>query len=149
MRLTVFTDYSLRVLIHVATKPEGRATIAQIAQAYGISENHVVKVVHRLGQEGLLLNTRGRGGGLELGRPARQINVGEVVRMAEGAGDPADCSGGEGSQPCVIADVCRLGGVLHEALQAFYAVLGRYTLADLVRDRGGLSAILHHYPKVA
>jgi Rrf2 family nitric oxide-sensitive transcriptional repressor len=83
MRLTTFSDYALRVLLFVATAPEGRARIADIASTYRISEHHLVKVVHHLGKEGLLANTRGRGGGLRLARPASQINVGHVVRTAE------------------------------------------------------------------
>lgn len=143
MRLTTFTDYSLRVLIYVGARPERRATIAQVARAYGISENHLVKVVHRLGQEGLLRNTRGRGGGLELARPAAEINVGDVVRRMESVDQPVECFNPQASRACVIAPVCALAGVLHEALQAFYAVLDRHSLEDLVRNREALSAILH------
>ena len=146
MKLTTFTDYSLRVLIFVATAPEGRTTIAEIAQAYGISENHLVKVVHLLGREGLLLNTRGRGGGLALARPAREVNVGAVVRMAEGGDFPAECFHEDGGT-CVIAPVCRLAGVLDDAMKAFYRVLDGYTLADLVENRRRLSAILHLHPR--
>jgi Rrf2 family nitric oxide-sensitive transcriptional repressor len=147
MKLTTFTDYSLRVLIHVACAPEGRTTIAEIAQAFGISENHLVKVVHQLGREGILLNTRGRGGGLALGRPAKEIRVGAVVRLTEGADIPAECFG-EHNQ-CSIAPVCRLAGVLDEALRSFYAVLDRYTLADLVHNRAQLASILRIHPRVA
>jgi Rrf2 family nitric oxide-sensitive transcriptional repressor len=148
MRLTTFTDYSLRVLIHVATAPEGRSTIAQVAAAFAISENHLVKVVHRLGQEGLLFNTRGRGGGLALARPAREINIGAVVRMAEGGDVPAECFL-ESGNTCAITKVCRLSGVLAQALAGFYRVLDGYSLADLVEDRRAISAILHRYPRAA
>jgi Rrf2 family nitric oxide-sensitive transcriptional repressor len=144
MKLTTFTDYSLRVLIFVATAPDGRATIAQVAAAFDISENHLVKVVHLLGREGLLLNTRGRGGGLALARPAREINVGAVVRLAEGGDFPAECFR-EGSR-CSIAPACRLAGVFDDALKAFYRVLDSYTLADLAHNRPRLSAILHFHP---
>jgi Rrf2 family nitric oxide-sensitive transcriptional repressor len=144
VRLTTFTDYSLRVLIFVATRPQGRSTIADIASAYGISEHHLVKVVHRLGREGLLVNKRGRGGGLELAKPASDINVGEVVRVIEDLSAPVACFG-EASPECAIAPVCRLAGVLDEALRAFHAVLDRYTLADLVRNRAALGAILHRF----
>jgi Rrf2 family nitric oxide-sensitive transcriptional repressor len=141
LRLTTFTDYSLRVLIHVATAPEGRTTIAQIAQAYAISEHHLVKIVHLLGRHGLLLNTRGRGGGLALGRPADQINVGTVVRLTEGGEGPAECF--EEGSSCAIAPVCRLAGVLADAMAAFYAVLDRHTLTDLVENRARLASIIH------
>lgn len=149
MHLTAFTDYCLRVLIFVATRPEGRSTIADIARAYGISEHHLVKVAHRLGREGVLLNTRGRGGGLALARPAREINVGEVVRTVEGASPPIDCGRSATRGECAIAPVCRLAGPLSEAMRAFYAVLDGYTLQDLTRNRGELEAILHPLARVA
>ena len=145
MRFTTFTDYSLRVLIHVATAPEGRTTIAEIARAFDISEHHLVKVVHLLGREGFLVNTRGRGGGLRLARAPRAINVGQVVRATEGDAMPAECFGEEGGH-CAIARVCRLAGVLAQAVDAFYGVLDRYTLADLVANRAPVVAILHRQP---
>jgi Rrf2 family transcriptional regulator, nitric oxide-sensitive transcriptional repressor len=145
MRLTTFTDYSLRVLIYVATAPEGRGTIAEVAKAFAISENHLVKVVHLLGREGFLFNTRGRGGGLRLAAPPREINVGRVVRLAEGADVPAECFVGA-TNTCAITPVCRLSGVLDQAVKAFYRVLDGYTLEDLVANRGALAAILHRCP---
>ena len=147
MKLTTFTDYSLRVLIYVASAREGRATIAEIARAFDISENHLVKVAHLLGREGILLNTRGRGGGLALARPAKEINVGAVVRLAEGGDYPAECF--REDNRCAIAPVCKLAGVLEEALGAFYAVLDRHTLADLVQNRSRLASILRFEPRVA
>jgi Rrf2 family nitric oxide-sensitive transcriptional repressor len=147
LKLTTFTDYSLRVLIYVAAAPERRATIAEIARDFDISENHLVKVAHLLGREGILLNTRGRGGGLALARPAKEINVGAVVRLTEGSDHPAECFG-EDSR-CAIAPVCRLAGVFDEALRAFYAVLDRHTLADLVHNRARIVSILHMHPRAA
>jgi Rrf2 family transcriptional regulator, nitric oxide-sensitive transcriptional repressor len=130
MRLTTFTDYSLRVLLYVAAAPEGRATIAEIARAYAISEHHLVKVVHFLGKEGLLVNTRGRGGGLRLARSPERINVGAVVRVAEGEDRPAECFDRR-SNTCALAGACALQGALREALGSFYATLDRYSLEDL------------------
>jgi Rrf2 family nitric oxide-sensitive transcriptional repressor len=141
MRLTSFTDYSLRVLIYVAAQPEGRATIAEVARTYDISENHLTKVVHFLGKAGFLTNVRGRGGGLELSRPAREINVGAVVRHTEGAAVPAACFEAD-NDTCNIVKVCKLRGVLEEAVQAFYGVLDKYTLDDLVHNRRTLNRIL-------
>ena len=80
MRLTAFTDYSLRVLIHLGVQPEHRATISEVADAFGISRNHLVKVVHFLSKEGLLANTRGRSGGMRLAVAPRQVNIAAVVR---------------------------------------------------------------------
>jgi len=131
MRLTSYTDYCLRVLIYVAAHRDGRATVAEIAHSYGISENHLVKVVHFLGKEGFLRNVRGRGGGLRLARPADAINVGDVVRRAEGPPVMAACFDAT-AQPCSIRSACRLRGMLADAAAAFHAVLDRYTLRDLV-----------------
>jgi Rrf2 family nitric oxide-sensitive transcriptional repressor len=144
MRLTRFTDYSLRVMLHAATAPGGRTTIAQTARAFGISEHHLVKVVHMLGREGLLANTRGRGGGMRLALDPAEINVGRVVRAAEGASHVAECFE-PGGDACVIAGSCHLSGVFREALEAFYAVLDRYTLQDLLDRSNGVTAILHRH----
>lgn len=141
MKLTTFTDYSLRVLIYLAAQPGQRATIAQVAQSFGVSENHLVKVVHFLGQQGWLANIRGKGGGLELGMPPERIRIGQVVRQTEGDAVVAECFGEAGGE-CRIASCCHLRGVLGEAVTAFYAVLDRYTLAELVSNRQQLARIL-------
>lgn len=140
MKLTTFTDYSLRVLIYLATQPRQRATIAQVAAAYDVSENHLVKVVHFLGRQGWLKNVRGKGGGLELALAPDRIGLGQVVRQTEGQA-VAECFGDEGGH-CCIAPSCRLRGVLGEAVTAFYGVLDRYSLADLVTNRQALAKVL-------
>ncbi|KWT96806.1 MULTISPECIES: Rrf2 family transcriptional regulator [unclassified Variovorax] len=140
MKLTAFTDYSLRVLIYLATQPDRRATIAEIASSFGVSEHHLTKVVHFLGKQGWLANVRGKGGGLSLAKVPDAIDIGDVVRHTE-AGTIVECFG-EGGGECRIAGVCCLRGVLDEAVAAFHAVLHRYTLADLVRNREALSAVL-------
>lgn len=144
MRLTSFTDYSLRVLIFLAAEPGRRATIAEISTAFGVSENHLTKVVHFLGREGWLATVRGKGGGVELALPPEAIVVGAVVRAAEGGAVPAECFGADrDALACSIVRVCRLRGVLAEAVQAFEAVLERYTLADLVQhQRASLRRVL-------
>jgi Rrf2 family nitric oxide-sensitive transcriptional repressor len=130
MRLTTFTDYSLRVLMYVAAAPERRATIGEIARAFAVSEHHLVKVVHFLGQHDLLSNTRGRRGGVRLARSPGEINVGAVVRLTEAGDMPAECFNRKTNR-CILAGRCRLQGALREAVDAFYATLSRYTLADL------------------
>ena len=142
MRLTTFTDYSLRVLMFVATAPEERATIAEVAKAFSISENHLMKVAHFLGREGFLVNTRGRGGGMRLARAPRDLSIGRLVRVTEGAAAPAECFQASAAG-CAIAPACRLTRVLSRALDAFYAVLDGTTLQDVIANGDALSAMLH------
>lgn len=125
MKLTRYTDYALRVLMHLAARPDRLASIAEVARAYGISENHLMKVVQDLGREGFLTTIRGRGGGIRLAREPASISVGDVVRATEDDCTLADCSG------CSLAGTCRLAGVLAEARRAFFAALDRYTIADV------------------
>src|SRR5512144_661365 len=127
----------------VAAHPERRATVGEIAASYGISEHHLTKVVHFLGKEGFLETVRGRGGGMRLARPARQISVAAVVRAAEGAVVAAACFD-ERTEGCTIARACRLQGVLREAVDAFYAVLERATLADLTGNNARLRLVMHN-----
>lgn len=141
MRLTTFTDYSLRVLIHLAANPDGRSTIAAIATAFDVSENHLTKVVHFLGKQGFLTNVRGRGGGLELARLPKDINVAAVVRATEGGAMPAECFDPATNQ-CAITRACKLKHVLRDAIDAFYGVLEQYTLEDLVHNRPALARIM-------
>jgi Rrf2 family nitric oxide-sensitive transcriptional repressor len=141
MRLTVYTDYALRMLMYLAAKPDGRATIAQIADAYGISKAHLTKVAHQLGLSGHVATTRGKGGGLSLARSAASIGLGEIVRQTEPDMALVPCFAPENAA-CPILSVCGLPGPLDEARAAFLAVLDRYTLADLVRRRGGLVRLL-------
>lgn len=140
MKLTAFTDYSLRVLIYLAMRPQERATISQVATAYDVSEHHLVKVAHFLGKEGWLRNVRGKGGGLELALAPEEIALGQVVRGTEGQ-SVVECLG-ETPGDCCIAPSCRLRGVLSEAMAAFHAVLDRYTLADLVQNASQLATLL-------
>lgn len=141
MKLTAFTDYSLRVMMYLATDPAQRGTIARIAQSFEISEHHLVKVVHFLGKQGWLRNVRGKGGGLELALPPDRIGIGQVVRQTEGRAVMAECFE-EHADGCCIAGSCRLQGVLSEAVTAFYAVLDRYTLEDVVSNRAQLARVL-------
>ena len=144
MRLTAYTDYTLRTLIYLAVRPQRGATIAEIATAYGISEAHLTKIIHQLGLAGDVVTTRGRGGGLRLGKPAEMIDLGAVVRRTEPDMNLVPCFGPTGG--CAINEVCVLSGALREALGAFLAVLDRYTLADLVAPQQGLAALLRIEP---
>jgi len=141
MRLNTFTDYCLRTLMYAGTKGEGLATIDEIAAAYGISRNHLMKVVLRLGQLGHLETVRGKGGGMRLARAPAAINLGRLVRETEQDLAVVECMQG-GERVCAIQPACRLKGVLAEALQAFLAVLDRHTLADLIAPRRRLAALL-------
>jgi Rrf2 family nitric oxide-sensitive transcriptional repressor len=141
MRLTTFTDYSLRVLIYLAAQSQRRATIAEIAGAFGVSQHHLTKVVHFLGRKGWIETVRGKGGGIALAQPARAIGIGRVVRETEGALVAAACFG-DGDGDCNIARVCRLRGVLGEAVAAFDGVLDRYTLADIAAAPAELATVL-------
>ena len=146
MRLTAYTDYTLRTLMYLAVRPERAATIAEIASAFGISEAHLTKIVHHLGRTGDVATVRGRGGGLRLGKPAETIALGAVVRRTEPDMDLVPCFGG--AEGCAIDEACVLSGVLREALDAFLSVLDRFTLADLVAPRQRLSALLQIEPFV-
>jgi Rrf2 family nitric oxide-sensitive transcriptional repressor len=128
MHLTRFTDYGLRTLIFLALAPERLASIAEIATAYDISESHMTKVVHALGQAGLVETLRGRGGGLRLARPAAEIGIGAVVRNMEPELALVECQAGHA---CAIGGMCRLQTILDEAQNALLAVLDKYTLADI------------------
>ena len=142
MQLTQFTDYSLRVLMHLARLPEpGLATVPEIAGYHGISRNHLVKVVHHLAQRGLIVTTRGKGGGIQLARPAQTISVGEVVRLTEPHLDLVECFDLKTNQ-CRYVRSCFLQTALYEARRAFLVVLDRYTLSDAVaNDRGSGAAV--------
>jgi len=141
MKLTAFTDYSLRVLMYLSADPTQRATIAEIAAAFDISENHLVKVVHFLGKQGWIETLRGKGGGIQLAMAPDAINVGRVVRDTEGSALPAECFLPEGGT-CILTPMCRLKSVLAEAVKAFYLVLDKYTLADISKNRQALAKVL-------
>ncbi|CFX25630.1 HTH-type transcriptional regulator NsrR [Candidatus Filomicrobium marinum] len=144
MRLTVMSDYSLRVLMYLGAKPEHRATIQEIASAYGISENHLMKVVHGLGRQGFVETVRGRGGGLRLARPADKIKIGDVIKAVEDDFALVECFRDE--NVCRISNVCRLRGVLRLALEAYFRVLDDWTVADLVTTPTNLFALLSDLP---
>jgi Rrf2 family transcriptional regulator, nitric oxide-sensitive transcriptional repressor len=140
MRLTLHTDFDLRVLIHVAIADDKLITINDIAESFDISKQHLMKVVTHLSQKGYLDTVRGRKGGIRLRRPPRDIDIGQVVRETEDRLDVIGCLERRGY--CPIERVCVLRSVLHDAMQAFLAVLDGYTLADLIKPQKALSLLL-------
>jgi Rrf2 family nitric oxide-sensitive transcriptional repressor len=141
MRLTKYSDYSLRVLIYLGVHPHTLSTVSAIAGAYGISHNHLMKVVHKLGTLGYIQTIRGKRGGIKLVRPADSINLGEVVRRTEEDFYMVECFN-TASGHCRIQPACALQGVLQDALDGFFAVLDRYTLADVLKQKQELSELL-------
>ena len=137
MQITRFTDLGLRVLMYLAARPEAMATIPEIAQQFDISRNHLVKVVHRLGQLQLIATTRGKGGGMALARAPGEYRLGDVLRQFEDNPTLIDCA----SPPCVIRPGCQLKAALDDALQAFFSRLDQYTLEDVLRPPTGASLI--------
>lgn len=141
MRLTKQTDYALRVLIHVGLQDGERVRLADIAEAFAISRNHLMKVVNRLGSHGYILTLRGRSGGLLLSRPAETIRVGDVVRDLEDDLRLVECFPASTSA-CRIEPACALKQSLEDALQAFLDVLDQVSLADLLKSRYRLRHLL-------
>lgn len=140
MRLTTHTDYALRVLMFLAARPDERATIEEIARVYGISQNHLMKVVNNLARNGWVEAQRGRGGGIKLARDARDITVGAVIRTTEEDFDQVECF--RSTNACPITGPCQLRRSLANALDAYLAVLDGVTLASLVQHpRQLLSAL--------
>ena len=141
MRLTAYTDFSLRVLMYLALHPDRRPTIAEIAGRYGISKAHLMKVVYQLGLNGYVDTTRGKGGGLTLARRLEDVTIGEIVRQTEP--DMALVACFDPSAPvCIIAPACRLKGKLNEARTAFLKVLDDCTLAEVMGNRAALEVLL-------
>lgn len=132
MRLTTYTDYALRSLMYLAVNRDRLVTIQDIANLHGISKNHLTKVVHHLGQIGLVATVRGRNGGLKLGLEPEAINIGKVVRQTETDFHMAECFHREHNR-CVYASACVLEDALSEATAAYLQVLDGVTLDKLVR----------------
>lgn len=145
MRLTLHTDFALRVLIHVGLNENRLTTINEIAESFGISKNHLMKVVNDLAQKGYLDTVRGRNGGIRLMRKPRDINIGQVVRDTEDKLEVLGCLRRKGF--CRIERACVLRGVVEEATSAFLDVFDGYTLADLIRPRDALASLLGTTPR--
>jgi len=132
VKLTLYTDYSLRVLLYLATKPEATVTITEIAEYYDISRNHLVKVVHSLGINEFISTSRGKNGGIKLARSAEEILLSDVVSKTEPDMDLLECFNPK-TDNCVISPVCGLKSMLYEGRSAFMGVLDQYTLADAAK----------------
>lgn len=132
MRLTNYTDYALRVLIYLAVKDsDEKSTITEITEAYNVSRNHLMKVIHQLGKIGVIETTRGRGGGIVLAKQPEDITIGSIVRETEEDFHMVECFNSAANH-CVLSPVCGLRSVLGEALAAYLAVLDKYTIADII-----------------
>ena len=144
MRLTDYTDYSLRVMLYLAVRPEGLSTIQEISDAYGISKNHLMKVVQRLGELGWVETVRGRNGGLRLDSRTPSLTIGEVVRKTETDFSIVGCFADESEahRQCVIQSHCRLRGVFAAARDAFLAELDHHTVGDLASPADELAGVL-------
>ncbi len=136
MRLTLHTDYALRVLVHVGLAPGRLVTISEIAECFGISKNHLTKVVHQLGRAGYLETVRGKFGGVRLSMAPEAVRLGELVRDTEEDFRLARChengNGGGDAAPCRLEAACMARHALNEGLDAFFTTLNRYTLADML-----------------
>lgn len=138
MQLTSFTDYGLRALIYMASLPKDKMTsISEVTEVYGVSRNHMVKIINQLSRIGLVTAVRGKNGGIRLGKPAETIRLGDVVRALEPL-TLVNCS----SSFCHITPACRLKKVLQQGVQNFLEELDNYTLADMVEDNPPLYKLL-------
>ncbi|MDD5404185.1 MAG: Rrf2 family transcriptional regulator [Sulfuricella sp.] len=135
MQLTRFTDYALRVLMYLGGQADRLVTIREIAEKHGLSENHLMKIVHKLATRGYIETVRGKGGGMRLARRAEMISLGEVVRDTEENMDIAECFAAD-AQSCVLLPSCALRSVLIEARKSFLATLDLYALSDLIGRPG-------------
>ncbi|AKG03838.1 Rrf2 family transcriptional regulator [Salimicrobium jeotgali] len=143
MRLKKYTDYALRVLMFTAVKEDGElASKKEISAAFGISMNHLAKIVHELQKSGYVETVRGRNGGIRLARPPEDINVGAVVRVMEDDFNLFECFSCD-TDYCVISPVCKLKSITGRALREFLRVLDAYTLADIVENRQQLEEFLN------
>lgn len=129
MQLNKFTDYALRILLYVARPSDVPYTIADIAKDLHVSQNHLVKVVHFMGKQHWIVTIRGKGGGIRLNPDARNIKLGEIVRILQGNHQIVECN----TPPCVLRSQCGLKGILDQALESFYQSLDRYTLGEVLQ----------------
>ncbi|MDY6481248.1 Rrf2 family transcriptional regulator [Acinetobacter faecalis] len=128
MQLNKFTDYALRILLYIAQPRDMPYTIAEIAEDLHVSKNHLVKIVHFMGQHDWIITTRGKGGGIRLNPQALNSQLGEIIRILQGDHQIVECN----TPPCVLRSKCGLKGILDQALEQFYISLNQYTLNDVL-----------------
>ncbi|MBU6408919.1 MAG: Rrf2 family transcriptional regulator [Verrucomicrobia bacterium] len=141
MQLSAYSDYAIRVLMQTALCRPERTTVAEVAETFGISRHHLVKVVHDLGRHGYLATQRGIGGGFMLARAPEAIRLGDIVRLGEESDTVIDCHESK-HRFCRLLPACQLKGILDEAAGAFFETLDRHTLADLIRQPSRMRAAL-------
>ncbi len=142
MHLTAYTDYSLRVLIYLGIQQHRLATIGEISETYGISANHLMKIIHNLGKLGYIDTIRGRAGGIKLAGKPKEVNLGQLVRQVEPDFAIVDCFDPKRRSGCLISPACRLQLVFDKAVQGFLNVLDQHTLADLLQNPTRLKSLL-------
>ena len=143
MRLTTRTNLAMRVLMYCAVNLDRVVRSAEIAETCNASANHLMQVVHLLHLNGFIIAHRGRSGGLELARPARDISIGDVFRVFESGLPFAECFAGT-DNTCPLTTHCRLRNAIAKAVEAFYGELDLMTLDELVRDNSGLESLMRH-----
>lgn len=145
MKLTQYSDLGLRLLMYLALRYGNSATIQEVSVRFAVSKNHMVKISHQLTKSGLIESTRGRNGGVRLARPPESINVEDALYATEENFDLVECFGADNH--CVITEVCKLSGVLDNALEAFFGVVRKVSLADLVKGGKTLEKSLMPFPE--
>jgi Rrf2 family nitric oxide-sensitive transcriptional repressor len=148
VQLTIYSDYALRTLMYLGTHTDRPVSVSEVSAAYGISAHHVAKVAKALVRGGFARAHRGRSGGLELAKAPRDLTVGDVLRYTEPTLDLLECFD-RTTSTCPLTGACRLQGALHDARRAFFAVLDRTTLADLVTGTPSLIKRLGASPRAA
>lgn len=136
MQISLYTDYALRVLVYLSIHQDRLSSINEIATCYGISQNHLMKVVHHLGKADFISTVRGRRGGLQLNRPPSEITLGSIVRHTEDTEQPVKCG------KCIIKEACAIKTIIYQAFEAFYAVLDKYSLDCILKDYDKLENLL-------
>ena len=145
MQISKFSDYALRILIHLGVQGEGRLSVRQIADVHGLSFNHLAKVAQWLAAEGYVASTRGRGGGMRLARGPDEISIGGLLRKSEAGAALVECLRVDGGA-CVLSPACGLTPILMEAQEAFFAALDGKTLSDVLDRNRGLRALVTSLP---